>query len=201
MKRISYLRIMAFCALAACSQKDTNTTTAYKVNESQSSIEWKGSAPTHFHRGAFKVSGTLQTNKERKITGGDFNIPIASISNFDLSGEEQNELLKHLKSSDFFNVAIHPEARFHITKVEDYTDASSPANAKITGEFTMIGATHSISFPAIVKVENGKLSAEGNFTLNRLNWGMNSYNDPEKGLYILPDVDLVIKIYSDSLPL
>lgn len=196
MKQKIYGALMALSLLTACSRKETTLPTRFKADEALSVAEWKGSAPTHFHRGAFKVSGKLQTNGKGLITGGDFTIPIASISNFDLTDPmEQKALLDHLKSADFFNIAVHPDAKFIITKVEPYSEASSPANTMITGDFTMIGQTHSIQIPAVIKTEKNKISAEGSFKLNRLKWGMNSYNDPEGGLYILPDIDIDLKLY------
>lgn len=196
MKRKMYSALIALSMLTACSHKESSMTTHFKADEKRSVAEWKGSAPTHFHRGAFKVSGSLQTNGKGKIAGGDFTIPIASISNFDLTNEaEREQLLNHLKSPDFFNVALHSEAKFHITKVEAYKDAASSANAMITGDFTMIGQTHSIQIPAVIKTVKDSISAEGSFKLNRLQWGMNSFNDPEEALYILPDVDITLKVY------
>lgn len=196
MKRKIYFALIALSVLAACSHEESIQSTDYKADEESSAVEWKGSAPTHFHRGAFKVSGDLQTDGKGKITGGDFTIPIASISNFDLTNEAEREaLLTHLKSPDFFNIMVHPEASFHITKVEPYSDMASSANTMITGDFKMIGQTHSIRIPAIVKTENNQISAEGSFRLNRLTWGMNSFNDPEADLYILPDVDITLKLY------
>ncbi|GAB3424492.1 YceI family protein [Niabella aquatica] len=196
MKRKLYAALIALSVLTACSHNGSISPTDFKVNEESSAVEWKGSAPDHFHRGAFKVSGTLQTNGKGKITGGDFTIPIASISNFDLTDPAVREqLLNHLKSPDFFNLAVHPDAKFHIAKVEPYSNASSAANTLITGDFTMIGQTHSIQIPAVIKTGNNKISAEGSFKLNRLQWGMNSFNDPGAELYILPDVDITLKLY------
>lgn len=193
MKIVNYCKLIVLVSCIACTQKESSAPLRYKVDESASVIEWKGSAPTHFHTGSFKVSGTLIADKKGKISGGDFSIPIASIINFDLQGEEQVELLKHLKSSDFFDLALYPEAVFRITKVEDFKDESA-ANIMITGEFTMKGQTHSIRFPAKLKNEQHAISAEGSFTLDRTKWGMNKFNDPQGGLYILPDADIKIKI-------
>ena len=196
MKRKMYSALIALSALTACSHKESISPTRFKADEESSAVEWKGSAPTHFHRGAFKVSGSLYTNGKGKITGGDFTIPIASISNFDLTNAaEREQLLNHLKSPDFFNIAVHPDAKFHITKVEAYHDATSSANMLITGDFTMIGQKHSVQIPAMIKVEKDKISTEGIFKQNRLQWGMSSFNDPEQALYILPDVDITLKVY------
>ncbi|ANH83203.1 hypothetical protein A8C56_21465 [Niabella ginsenosidivorans] len=196
MKQKIYCAFMALSVLTACSNKGTISLTDFNADEDSSAVEWKGSAPTHFHRGAFKVSGNLQTDGKGKITGGDFSIPVASISNFDLTNTaEREQLLNHLKSPDFFNMAVHPEARFHITKAAPYNNPASSANTMITGDFTMIGQTHSIQIPAVIKTEKNKITVEGSFKLNRLQWGMSSFNDPEADLYILPDVDITLKLY------
>lgn len=195
MKTKMYATLAALSLFTACSDKDALDNNNFEADENFSVVEWKGSAPDHFHIGSFKVSGHLQTGVSGKITGGDFNIPIASITNFDLTDPATREqLLNHLKSPDFFNMAMHPNAKFHITKVEAYSSTSSSANTLITGDFTLIGQTHRIQIPAIIKNEPNKISAEGSFKLNRLQWGMNSFNDPEAGLYILPDVDINVKL-------
>ncbi|MBL7768754.1 MAG: YceI family protein [Flavipsychrobacter sp.] len=215
MKTRMYSAFVALTMLTACSQRETKTVTEtsqpeaevvtvtptdFKVNEESSTIEWKGNAPDHFHTGAFKVKGSLKTDGKGKITSGDFTNPVASITNFDLTDPDVREqLLNHLKSADFFNMAVHPNTTFHITKVEPYSSGSSSSvNTMITGDFTMIGQTHSVEIPAEVKFEYGKMSAEGNFKLNRLTWGMNNYNDPNSDLYILPEVDLTLKLYLDA---
>ncbi|MBO9594970.1 MAG: YceI family protein [Niabella sp.] len=194
--KTAFFSFMFLVLLTACSRRDTPVLTTFKVDEDLSAVEWKGSAPTHFHRGAFKVSGNLTTNGKNTITGGDFSIPIASISNFDLTDPaERKQLLDHLMTDEFFNLAVYPKANFHITKVAPYSDAASSANTMITGDFTMIGQTHSIQIPAVIKTQKDAISAEGSFKLNRLQWGMNSYNDPDKGLYILPDVEITLKLH------
>lgn len=204
-----YSALIALSMLTACTQKETKTdeasqkvivtATDFKVNEGSSAIEWKGSTPDHFHIGAFKVNGNFKTNEEGEITGGDFTIPITSITNFDLTNPDvQKQLLDHLKNPDFFNMAVYPNATFHVTKAEPYSDTSSSANTMLTGNFEMMGQTHSIEIPAIIKTENGKMSVEGNFKLNRLKWGMKNYSDPKAQLYILPEVEITLKLNLDA---
>lgn len=196
MKMKIYHCSFALLLLAACSKSKTTAPTNFKVDEGQSAVEWKGSAPDHFHTGAFKVSGTFNTNDGGEVTAGSFSIPIASITNFDVTDPAtQKQLLDHLKSPDFFNLAIHPDAVFRITKVENQQETTSSANVKVTGDFTMIGQTHPISFPATILKQGDQISVQGVFKLNRLQWGMNSFSDPQGTLYILPDVDITLKIY------
>lgn len=186
--------LIVIALLASCAQKKATPSATFKVDEKRSSIEWKGSAPTHSHTGGFKVSGNLQTDATGKIAGGDFTIPISSISNFDLKEDAPRmQLLNHLKSADFFNLAIFPEARFHITRVDMQDNTAS--SATITGDFTLIGKTISMQLPATIEMRGDEISAQSNFKLNRLKWGMNSFNDPEQNMYILPDVDITLKLF------
>ncbi|MGN6490689.1 MAG: YceI family protein [Agriterribacter sp.] len=193
------LVLMAFAALVLASCDKTNKSNhTYNVQTSSSKVEWKGSAPTHFHTGSFSVSGTVITNPADKIKSGDFVIPISSIENYDLQNPEKQQLLEHLKSPDFFNAVLHPNAVFTITKVSGYDGGDSTAiegaNYTIAGNFSMLGKVQSISFPASITVANGAVTTKAIFNIDRTKWGMNSYTDPEAGLYILPEVAIKLDI-------
>jgi len=80
---------------------------------------------------------------------------------------EADKLTAHLKSADFFDVNEHPTAMFKSTKIEPGDDGM----VAITGEFTLLGVTKPVSFPATVSTADGlTLSAE--FTLDRSEFGM-----------------------------
>ncbi|MEJ0104184.1 MAG: YceI family protein [Bacteroidota bacterium] len=196
MKKILSIAISAAFAVS-CRQKQINSS-IYTVDETASKVEWKGSAPDHYHIGSFDVKGTLNTASSGTINGGDFIIPIASIKDFDLQDPVRQTLLDDLKSANFFNLLVHPQAQFHITSVKPYsaadTAAVAGANYMLTGDFSMIGQTHSISFPAKIERSEKGLSAEAKFNIDRTKWGMTIYSDPSKPLYILPEVNLTIKI-------
>ena len=95
-------------------------------------------------------------------------------------------------------MALYPNAEFKITKVQPYnkaeTGAISGANYLITGDFTMVGQTHPISFPAKINYTTDSVKTEATFKLDRTKWGMNSYTNPDEGLYIQPNVDMHLKI-------
>jgi polyisoprenoid-binding protein YceI len=201
MKRILPLALM-ITTLLSCNKKDQQANTC-QVDETASTAEWKGSAPDHFHVGSFKVTGKLNATGDGHVSSGDFTIPIASIEDFDLQEPVKTELLNDLKSANFFNLAVHPNASFHITKMAPYTGADTSAiagaNYLVTGDFTMIGNTHSLTFPAkITTTENG-ISTEAKFKLDRTQWDMNIYSDPTQRLYILPDVNIHLKVYAAKL--
>ncbi len=198
MKKLLALLLIA-TSIVSCGTKNQKQTD-YNVNETLSKAEWKGSAPDHFHIGSFKVTGALTATSAGKVTGGDFVIPISSIQDYDLPDPVRQTLLEDLKSPNFFNLVTHPYAKFHVTKAEPYTttDTSAVKNANymLTGDFSMIGQTHSISFPVKVNTYANGIVAEATFNINRKQWGMNIYGDPSKPLYILPDVNIHLTVHA-----
>ena len=147
--------------------------------------------------GSFDLEGSV-TTLGGVVTGGDFTIPISSINDYDLQDPAKTQLLGDLKSPNFFNLVVNPTAGFHITGVVKYTEGDTSAiqgaNYVVTGDLTMIGATHELSFPAMISLTGDSLKTEAIFKLDRIKWGMSIYNDPSKPLYIYPDVDISLHI-------
>lgn len=186
--------LLSVVLISSCS-KDKSKPHTYVVDESQSVIEWKGSAPDHFHVGSFAVSGELVGDANGDIQNGSFDIPIASIKNFDLLDSALNkQLTDHLKSPDFFNIVLYPTASFKIEEVTRTDKSSSQQTHTIRGTFTMLGKSNTIDIPAKVSAKNDIITTSASFSINRFNWGMNSFNDPEEELYILPDVEIKLDI-------
>jgi polyisoprenoid-binding protein YceI len=196
MKRIV---ITAMCTLIlfGCSEKSI-VKRDYVVDNAASTIEWKGSAPDHFHIGSFEVTGGFNTTGEGQIQNGEFVIPINSIQNFDLPDSIKPQLITHLLSPDFFNAVLYPEAKFKITQVQAYqggdTSAIEGANYRIEGDFSMLGQTHPLSFAAKISNRGDTVRTEANLKIDRTKWGMNSYTDPKQPLHIFKDVNLNLEI-------
>jgi polyisoprenoid-binding protein YceI len=186
-------------ALLTGCQKHENKASNFTVNDKTSRAEWKCSATDHFHVGSFKVTGALAADESGNIKSGDFVIPIASIEDFDLPANVKPVLLADLKDN-FFKILMNPDAKFHITSVAAYrkpdTAAVKGANYLLTGEFTMVGQTHTLSFPAKVAAKGDSLVAEAKFNIDRTKWGMVNYSDPSQKLYILPEVNIHLKMQS-----
>ena len=188
-------------ALFFSSFTERNKNFNYALDSETSVALWKGAGNNVEHTGSFSVSSQEILVEKGKLTGGSFTISIASIKNFDLPAEVKDVLLNHLKSPDFFNIAIHPEASFNITKVEKYKGKGDieGANYLISGDFTMLGKTENISFPAKVELEGKKFVAEAKLQLDRTKWGMNYGADPSLGdHHIFPTVDIHLKLAGDQ---
>ena len=183
--------VAALTMLFACQSKPKITN--YQINTETSTVEWKGNAPHHFHSGSFDVAGEI-TLANDTITGGGFTIPIASITNYELPDAPKEQLLAHLKSPDFFNIAVHPNAKFKITQVKPLNVDTAKANYQIIGNFTLIGKTLPLSFPAKITKLKDTLNAIAEFEFNRLQWGMSSYNDPKQKMHILPEIEIKLNL-------
>ena len=195
MKKI-LLPIMVFAlGFTSCDNSDEVTKTTYALDEEHSVVEWKGYSPVLYHDGSFAVESAGIEVVDGKVKGGTFTIPIASIKNFDLPDDVKPVLLNHLKSPDFFNLAVYPNATFKITKVQEVE-----AGHMVSGDFTMLGKTHAISFPAEIALEKGRVKVEAEFKLDRTKWGMNYAADPSLGdHHILPDVDIYLNVVGNKL--
>ncbi|HWK07917.1 MAG TPA: YceI family protein [Puia sp.] len=193
-KIVSFALLIA--GMSACKKTDQALST-YEVNSTTSKIAWLGSAIDHHHIGAFALSGNVTTSGTT-VTGGDFTVPISSIVDYDLQDPLKQQLLNDLKSANFFNIAVYPESKFHITKVAPYTGPDSiavlGANYLVTGDFTMIGETHQLSFPAKISITGDSLTTVATFNLDRTQWGMTIYNDSTQRNYIYPTVEIDLEI-------
>ena len=154
--------------------------------DSATTVTWTGSKPTGKHDGTFKVSeGSLQVSGSN-LTGGNFTIDMNSLLNNDLAADadSKGKLEGHLKSSDFFDVAKYPTAKFVITGLEPYVADTANNNVKfsgathlVKGNLTLKDSTKNISFPAIVKVDANTATATSDFNIDRTLWGIN-YKGP-----------------------
>jgi polyisoprenoid-binding protein YceI len=164
---------------------------AWTVDNSASKIEWIGTKVSGYHTGDVPLkSGQLFVNNG-EVTGGTF---VMDIANMKVSGPkgsdtaDNRKLLTHLKSSDFFDVAKHPEAKFELTgitafkgEIKDTTDprqeeiseyrVTNPTHT-ISGNLTIKGVSKNIEFPAKITVNGDAAEAVAKFNINRKDWGI-----------------------------
>lgn len=145
------------------------TQATFNVNASESSVEWKATKIVGGgHEGIVNVSeGTIEVDKGQ-LTGGTFTIDMTSITCTDLEGEWKGKLEGHLKHDDFFGVETYKTAILKITDVK----AGTGAQSTVTADITIKGITQSISFPADVKISDGKATATASISLDRTKFGV-----------------------------
>jgi polyisoprenoid-binding protein YceI len=102
------------------------------------------------------------TNKT--ITGGSVEIDMTSILNEDIKDAAMNgRLVGHLRSDDFFSVEKFPVSRLQLREIKNLTGNE----VEYTGDLTIKGITHPVTFRAITVVDGNILKANGKITVNR----------------------------------
>ena len=120
-------------------------TKKFEVASAQSNIDWTGKKVTGAHNGTIAIKSGALTLTDDKLSGGNFIIDIPSIKILDISDAATNaQFAGHLFSEDFFSADSFPEAFFTITS----STQTAQEKYLITGDLTIKGITHPVSFPA-----------------------------------------------------
>jgi polyisoprenoid-binding protein YceI len=134
----------------------------YKVDTKASKVNWHAKKVTGEHFGTLGIADGNVWVKNDAVTGANIQLDMTSIDVTDLTGEWKDKLVGHLKSDDFFSVDKHPQANFVIKSLK-----KSGSGHTVTGDLTIKGITHEISFPAEVKIIDETLTASGTAEVDR----------------------------------
>jgi polyisoprenoid-binding protein YceI len=139
----------------------------YVIYRKESIITWKGSsafAGKGEHIGYVSIlKGNLMIEKNQ-LVGGTVEVDMNTIT--DQNHSSDNNLIDHLKDPDFFDVKKFPIATFAITKVA----LANGSTIEVTGNLTIKGITHPVTFPAKIEVTDGIVTANGKVTIDRTKW-------------------------------
>jgi polyisoprenoid-binding protein YceI len=142
-----------------------------EVDSSKSSVRWLGKKVTGEHSGTIALKSGQVELDGKNVKGGIFEIDMGSIVVEDLKDPEWNKKLNdHLKSDDFFGVANHPISTFKITSVKPVKKKDT--THEITGDLTIKGITHAVTFPAKIEVKGNEASAKGKVTVDRTKYNI-----------------------------
>jgi polyisoprenoid-binding protein YceI len=121
----------------------------YTVDVERSSIEWSAKKVGGGHTGTVKIADGALIYTGKTLKSGSFQMNMSSITS------DNARVTNHLKSDDFFSAEKNPISKFEITKV---TSAGTD-RVNITGNLSIKGFTHPVTFPATVKQQKGVLVA------------------------------------------
>jgi polyisoprenoid-binding protein YceI len=164
------------------------------INLEKSSIEWVATEM----RGAKRRTGIISFKdglflcQNDKIIGGKFTVDMETMDVTDVPLHEKiarRNLLNHLKSNDFFNVAYYPLATLELTGVHQTKNDS----LEVSGNLTIREVTKNIIFFAHQKGGNLKTI----FTFNRLDWNIAYEGSWADKTLVDKEVELTIEILTD----
>ncbi|TKC07463.1 YceI family protein [Pedobacter frigoris] len=176
---------------------------AYVLDE-KSKLKWKGKAADgNANEGFINIVGKADNDFDfelfnGEIRNGGFTIPISSIDVTNLPLIQKQILEGHLKTADFFYMAIHPTVKFNLFSGKPMASNAKGENYMILGEMILLGNRHPLEFPAKVLITESKLQITAAFTFDRSKWGMNYHLDnsyPDKDR-ILPGIEVSFDLTS-----
>ena len=171
---------------------ETGKVVTYTVDPSASGVMWSGNmtgASIYSHSGEMKfVKGELIT-KGGILQSGAFVVDMNSVSPTDTAYSAKSpkeNLVGHLSSADFFDVANNPTAMLTILSVEGNTAKA---------ELTVRGKTDTETITDIQSTVNadGTMTGSGKMTFDRQKYGV-AFPGPAKDLVIANNIDLTVKI-------
>ena len=172
----------------------------YLADTESSNVEWIGARPASQHDGIVTLKEGHLRVSDGEIVGGEFVIDMENIVVLDITDPGRNARLKaHLESDDFFDVPNYPEAKFEITRVVKAGEGSGDYSHTITGNLTMRGTTRSVTFNAMIDVDDEQVKAKSvQFLIDRTEWGVN-FQSPTVyaelvDRFIIDDIALVVNL-------
>jgi polyisoprenoid-binding protein YceI len=152
--------IAALCVAASASAAE------FKISPASSKIEFVGSKANGSHNGGFKeFSGTVSA-PSTDFSAATIKVEILTASLY----SDNEQLTRHLKAPDFFDVATHPKATFVSTAIA--ASRKPGTTHDIVGNLTLHGVTKSITVPVKATMSADGVNIEGAFTLLREDFKM-----------------------------
>ncbi|MEN3940477.1 YceI family protein [Prosthecobacter sp. SYSU 5D2] len=145
------------------------------VDVEESRMEWLGRNLMNKHWGSIPITSGYLDVKDGQIQGGEFVLSVADITCDDLAGNPYHDvLIAHLRSDDFFDTALYPEARLKLTDATVIPEAPPGSqNLQVEADLTLRGVTAPISFTLSAGMdEKQRCVAQAAFSIDRTRWGV-----------------------------
>lgn len=136
------------------------------INTKESVVAWKGASLNglNIQKGYVYLSKGELMIINGQLMGGTVEIDMNTIE--DKKHGRDNKLVNHLKDPDFFNVEKFPFSTIVITKVASINGDDK----KVTGNLTIKGITHPVTFPVKIAAKGGIVEVNGKLIIDRTLW-------------------------------
>lgn len=171
----------------------------YIIDTKESVIKWKGSmvASAEEHTGYVYISKGELAIEKGQLVGGTAEIGLNTMEYADK--ENKNTPIKHLKSPDYFDVEKFPISTIVITSAASVNGET----IMVTGNLTIKGIAHPVTFPAKMEVKNGILKANGRLIIDRTDWGIRyrsgKFYDVLADQIVSDDIEFHVKIIAKKI--
>lgn len=134
-----------------------------------SEVNWKGKAAFN----AYSLAGTLHLKESKLILEGTSLSTAAITLDMKTIASDNKQLVKHLKSKDFFEVKRFPEATFSLSQAISWAEGEQMAEGILTVKSTSLP----ISIPLVITKKGEHWLMTGKVMIDRTKYGI-KFNSP-----------------------
>lgn len=164
-----------------------------EVNAEKSTVTWKAYKVTGSHTGTVALQQGSLIFDNGQLSGGEFTVDMTTLTATDLEGEWKDKLVGHLKSDDFFSVEKHQLSTLVFTQVE----ATGKNSYEITGDLTIKGITHPVTFDLSVYGSKANATLKVDRAQYDIRFGSGSFFDNLGDKTIYDEFDMVVDLEWD----
>ncbi|MAJ44884.1 MAG: lipid-binding protein [Candidatus Marinimicrobia bacterium] len=161
----------------------------------ESKIKWTGKKVTKSHSGTIDIKSGVINTKGFHVTSGSVEIDMNSIKNTSIKKKKSREnLTRHLKNEDFFNVDSFPTSTITINS----SNKINNGRYKYFGDLTIKGITNPVNFEGSISQSEDKFSSKITMKFDRTRWGIKygsgRFFEDLGDRMILDDIELEISL-------
>ena len=192
MKKLTVLLFVLGLAFASFKTIEAVT---YKAVIAESELTWEGSRPGKTHNGTVGIKDGNFIFEDGKLTGGAFTLDMTKITVLDIKpGKNNQKLVDHLNTTDFFDVKNYPTGNFKISGSE-----AKDGKTLVSGKLTIKGITKDVSFLATLTNSGDTVILKSDkFNIDRTNWDIRfrsgKFFDNLKNKLIYDDIPVTVKV-------
>lgn len=138
----------------------------YRLDAAQSEVHFTLDATGHAVEGTFKISsGDITFNTTDASMSGTITVDAAS-------GNSENKSRDKKMTADQLKATQFPLVTFAPDKYTGTLNTGGNSSIQVEGTFTLLGQAHSIAVPMSVHCTGNQCTANGNFTVPFVQWGV-----------------------------
>ncbi len=162
------LLFTAYLALTTANAQNLLSTNEFPLDLAKSELHWYGSSlfQINEHDGKVQFKKGFLKVQDGKLWGGSFIIDMTTIKAVD--GGANDELDRHLKNEDFFDVKKYPTAWLSIQQVSQQKDGKYEIEANLN----IKGITQPILFTAELQEKDHRYWLTTTFIIDRSRWNI-----------------------------
>lgn len=146
------------------SEPPTGETVTYAIDPDESAVMWNATVPIGTREGGWTLFEGTVTMVEGYPETMEIDVTVDMTSAY----ADDPEITKKLQGDEhFFKPGVYPTSTFKSKSAMKTADGY-----EVTGDFTIRDVTKEFTFPATVKVEGDRLTAQAEFDMNRQDFGI-----------------------------